>query len=121
MRLPSSLRLKHSRDFARVRSEGTSFPGRFLVLNVLRGARDDSGFQFGIISPRRIGGAVVRNKVRRRLREIIRAHLDRIAGGCHMVVIARWKSPEATLAELEKDWLRLAQKAAILNPSALAR
>jgi ribonuclease P protein component len=110
MRLPSSLRIKQSRDYARVRSEGTSFPGRYLVLSVLRGAIS-SGFQFGLITPKRIGIAVVRNKVRRRLREIVRAHQERIADGCHVVVIARWKSPEAGYADLEKDWLRLAKRA----------
>lgn len=115
MRLPSSLRIKQSRDYSRVRSEGVAFPGRFLVLSVLRGAIS-SGFQFGIISPKRVGIAVVRNKVRRRLREIIRAHQSKIMDGCHLVVIARWKSPEATLADLEKDWLKLAKKAAILKP-----
>jgi ribonuclease P protein component len=115
MRLPSSLRIKQSRDYARVRSEGASFPGRYLVLSVLRGAVS-SGFQFGLITPKRIGGAVVRNKIRRRLREIIRAHQERIAEGCHLVVIARWRSPETTLAGLEKDWLKLAARAGILKP-----
>lgn len=115
MRLPSSLRIKQSRDFARVRSEGVSFPGRYLVLSVLRGAVS-SGFQFGLITPKRLGTAVMRNKIRRRLREIVRAHRAEITDGCFMVVIARWKSPEATLAELDKDWLKLAKKAAILKP-----
>ena len=114
MRLPSSLRIKQSRDYARVRSEGTSFPGRYLVLSVLREAVS-SGFQFGLITPKRIGVAVVRNKVRRRLREIVRAHQERIADGCHVVVIARWKSPEAGYPDLEKDWLRLAKRAEILK------
>ncbi len=117
MRLPSSLRIKQSRDFARVRSEGVSFPGRYLVLSILRGAAS-SGFNFGLITPKRIGVAVVRNKVRRRLREIIRAQQHRIADGCLVVVIARWRSPEATLVGLEKDWLKLASRAGILKPHA---
>lgn len=116
MRLPSSLRIKQSRDFARVRSGGVSFPGRYLVLSVLRGAVSGGGFQFGLITPKRLGTAVMRNKIRRRLREIVRAHRAEIAEGCLMVVIARWKAPKATLAELDKDWLILAKKAAILKP-----
>jgi ribonuclease P protein component len=57
----------------------------------------------------------MRNKIRRRLREVIRAHQDRIVEGCHLVLIARWRSPDADLAELEKDWLRLAKRAEILK------
>ena len=115
MRLPSSLRIKQSRDFARVKGEGATYPGRFLVLSVLRGVSEGS-FKFGLITSGRLGIAVVRNKIRRRLREIIRVHQERIVGGCLVVVIARWKSPDATQAELEKDWLKLAAKAGILKP-----
>lgn len=115
MRLPSSLRIKQSREFARLKSEGASFPGRFLVLSVLKGV-SDGRFKFGLITSGRLGGAVVRNRIRRRLREIIRKHQERIVEGCHVVVIARWKSPDATQVELERDWLKLAAKAGILQP-----
>lgn len=114
MRLPSTLRIKSSRDFARLRSEGKAYPGRYLVLSVLRGAGPEA-FRFGLITSRKVGGAVMRNKIRRRLREVIRAHQTRIASGCHLVVIARWRAPEADLGELEKDWLRLAKRAEILT------
>lgn len=115
MRLPSSLRIKSSRDFARVRSEGTSHPGRFLVLQALRDAAP-GGFKFGLISPRKLGTAVERNRIRRRLREIIRAHRARIVDGAWLVVIARWRAPSAEFSELENEWLRLANRAGILQP-----
>jgi ribonuclease P protein component len=114
MRLPSSFRIKSSRDFAQLRAEGKAYPGRYLVLSVLRGAAP-SGFQFGLITSRKVGGAVMRNKIRRRLREVIRAHQSKIVGGCHLVVIARWRAPDADLGDLEKDWLRLAKRADILK------
>jgi hypothetical protein len=37
-----------------------------------------------------------------------------------MVIIARWRSPQATLEELEKDWLRLARRMNLLKKSAPA-
>jgi ribonuclease P protein component len=119
MRLPSHLRMKHSRDFARVRAEGASHPGRYLVLGVLRDA-SLKHFRFGLITPRKLGIAVVRNKIRRRLREIIRLNQARIADGCYLVTIARWKAPEADYGDLEKDWLRLAKKAGVLLPEEAA-
>lgn len=115
MRLPSHLRMKSSRDFARVRAEGASLPGRYLVLGVLR---DESlkDFRFGLITPGRIGIAVVRNTIRRRLREIVRLNQARIRCGHYLVIIARWRAPEADYGDLEKDWLRLAKKAGVLLP-----
>lgn len=114
MRLPSRLRLKQSGDFARLRSEGRTFGGRALVLSAVR-IDGLCEFGFGLITSKKVGIAVVRNQARRRLREIIRKHLAEFAPGWHWVVIARWKAPQLTLAELEKDFLHLARRAGILR------
>ena len=72
-------------------------------------------FQFGLITGGKLGNAVVRNRIRRLLREIVRAHRAEIAPGWQMVIIARWRAPKATLAELENDWLRLARRMNVLS------
>lgn len=115
MRLPSRLRMKESRDFARMRKEGTSQAGRFFVLAVLR---DESvaDFHFGLITGKKLGNAVTRNRLRRQMREIIRAARPRIKPGYHFVTIARWRAPTAEFAELEQDWVRLAKKQGLLAP-----
>ena len=113
MRLPAHLRLKQSSDFARLRQEGRTHTGRALVLSARR-VESLPHFCFGLITGKKIGGAVTRNTVRRRLREIIRKHQDKLATGWHWVVIARWRSPQLSLAELEKDWLQLARRSGIL-------
>lgn len=115
MRLPSALRMKASREFARVRKEGTSQAGRFLVLSVLKEPSIPE-FHFGLITSRKLGTAVTRNRIRRRLREVIRAQRDSISPGWMFVVIARWRAPEASLEDLRKDWQRLARKAGLLQP-----
>ncbi|MGV3663373.1 MAG: ribonuclease P protein component [Prosthecobacter sp.] len=119
MRLPSTLRLKLARDFAQVKAQGGSQAGKFLVLGVLR---DETlpEFQFGLITGAKLGNAVVRNRIRRLLREIVRAHRAEIAPGWRMVIIARWRAPQATLEELEKDWLRLARRMQLFKPPASA-
>jgi ribonuclease P protein component len=112
--------MKQSRDFARLKREGRSYPGHAMVLSVrpLDPSESDAAapaeFQFGLITTRRIGNAVVRNRVRRRLREIIRHHRHSLLPGFTWVIIARWRAPALTQADLEKDWLRLARKAGIL-------
>ncbi|MBK8093239.1 MAG: ribonuclease P protein component [Verrucomicrobiaceae bacterium] len=75
-------------------------------------------FGFGLVTGRKIGGAVQRNRVRRLLREIIRAHRAEIQPGWHLVTIARWRAPEASYHELESDWLHLAKKLGILRKAA---
>lgn len=113
MRLPSHLRLKRSADFAALRQEGRTFSGRALVLSVRR-VDLLPHFCFGLITGKKIGIAVVRNTVRRRLREIIRQHQADLAPGYHWVVIARWRAPQLDQAALEKEWRHLARKAGLL-------
>lgn len=113
MRLPSRLRLKESRDFARVKEQGRSQAGRFFVLALLREEALPE-FRFGLITSKRLGKAVVRNRVRRQIREIIRAHRAEIAPGWNFVTIARWRAADAAYADMEQDWLRLAKRQGLL-------
>jgi ribonuclease P protein component len=119
MRLPSNLRIKLACDFARVKEQGSSQAGKFLVLGVLR-VETLKEFQFGLITGGKLGNAVVRNRIRRLLREIVRAHRAEVVPGWQMVIIARWRAPKATLAELEQDWLRLARRMQLLKAPASA-
>ena len=118
MRRPSNLRMKLACDFARVKTQGSSQAGKFLVLGALR-VEALKEFQFGLITGGKLGNAVVRNRIRRLLREIVRAHRAEIAPGWQMVIIARWRAPQATLAELENDWLRLARRMNLLTQKKL--
>jgi ribonuclease P protein component len=113
MRLPSRLRLKESRDFARMREQGKSQAGRYLVLAVSR-QEGLSEFKFGIVTGKKLGSAVVRNRLRRQLREVVRAHRAEVAPGFHFVIIPRWRAPTAAFSELEGDWLRLARRQGLL-------
>jgi ribonuclease P protein component len=84
-----------------------------LVLNVL--AVENSGpVRAGFVTSRRLGGAVVRNRVRRRLREIVRQHQRLVCEDLWMVLIARSDAANASYRALEDEWLRLAKRASIL-------
>ena len=112
---PKSRRLTTPAEFERVKRDGTVERGKLLVLNTAR--QSQAGiFRAGFVTSRRVGGAVVRNRVRRRLREIVRKHQHEIVGGVWMVIIARNAAAQATFAELEDAWLRLARRASILAP-----
>ncbi len=99
-----------------MRGEGAAFHGKFMLLSVLREAAP-GGARIGIITSRRVGCAVERNRARRRLREIVRAEHARLLPGAWLVIVARQRAVEAEFAELREEWLRLAQRANVLGPA----
>ena len=70
----------------------------------------------GITVGKKLGGAVVRNRVRRRLREVYRLNEERFIPGWDIVVVARTRSVSADFGKLTDAYLSLAEKAGILCP-----
>jgi ribonuclease P protein component len=114
-RLQKTKRLTLPAEFARVKGQGTTQRGRLLVLGALK-LKDEKSFRAGFVTPKHIGGAVVRNRVRRRLRDIVRTAQLRLGAGLWLVVVARPYAVNATYAQLKDEWLRLAERASILAP-----
>jgi ribonuclease P protein component len=112
---PKTKRLVLPVEFTRVKSEGTTQAGRFLVLGVFA-EKEEKSFRAGFVTSKRIGAAVVRNRVRRRLRDIVRTQQTRLRKGFWIVVVARPASARASYRELKDEWLRLAERASILAP-----
>ena len=107
-------RLRTPAEFRRVRDEaprGWSHP--LLVLYVAPNDLDHT--RVGITVSSRVGKAVVRNKVRRRLREALRARLDRITPGVDLLVVARPASARATWSELNQALDGLLARAAAVR------
>lgn len=103
--------MKRASEFAMVRAEGTSTAGRFLVLNTApapSGTKAES--RFGIITTKRIGNAVMRNRLRRRMREILREHAESLSQGLYVVLVVRVSAARATYHELEADFLHLLRR-----------
>lgn len=75
-----------------------------------------AGNRIGITTGKKLGHAVVRNRVRRRLREIYRLHEDRFAPGWDIVVVARSRCVGADFRKLTHAYLSLAEKAGVLQP-----
>ncbi|GAB4249321.1 MAG: hypothetical protein OHK005_16080 [Candidatus Methylacidiphilales bacterium] len=69
------------------------------------------------IIPKSVGGAVVRNRIRRRLRELYRYVRAQLRPGSATVWIASRTSANATFSELAREFLALCHKARLLNPS----
>lgn len=118
MGLPRQQRLRRTADYIAVRQRGRSWPGRFLILATLEQAPPAGGPLAGFTVTRGVGPAVVRNRVRRRLREIVREFLPRIRQPVMIVTIPRRAAADAEFAELRREWEKLARRAGILPPPA---
>jgi ribonuclease P protein component len=108
-----SRRLTHASEYERVKRDGLVRHGKLLTLSAT--VVENSGLcRVGFVTSRRLGSAVVRNRVRRRLREIVRQHQHDLRQDSWMVLIAKRDAANASYRALEDEWLRLARRASIL-------
>jgi len=112
--LPPSHRLRRSDDIARVRQEGRRWQHPLFVLYVDVQPQDSlSVSRFAFVAARHVGRATTRNRVKRRLREIVRRHLDTIEPGHDCLLVARPALVTAEYAELERVVLALLARAGL--------
>jgi ribonuclease P protein component len=115
-RLLPAHRLTRSRDHARVRGEGVAYRGRTCLLLALAVAGETTRVGF-IASKRGVGGAVQRNRARRRLREIVRRRWARVPPhGYLLVFIASRRTLDAPHQVLASDVETLLAHAGALAP-----
>ena len=110
---PKARRLTHRTEYEHVKRNGITHRGKLLILNAM--TLEDTGlWRAGFVTSGRVGGAVIRNRVRRRLREVVRLHQHELRQGMWFVIIARQEAATATYGALKDEWLRLARRASIL-------
>jgi ribonuclease P protein component len=110
---PKTRRLTHRSEYERVKRNGITQRGKLLMLNAMT-INNSEAWRAGFVTSGRVGGAVVRNRVRRRLREIVRRHQHELRQGIWFVIIARHEAATASYSALEDEWLRLSRRASIL-------
>jgi ribonuclease P protein component len=114
-------RLRETAAFERARRRGRTWGNALLVLNAVRA--DPPLTRCGFVVSRRVGKAVERNRVKRRLREILRRRLPAMVPGWDLVFSARpatASAPYARLAEAIDDLLRRAELLTASAPPAPA-
>src|SRR4051812_28455150 len=112
MRQSAAHRLRAASEFSRVREQGVTRAGKYVIVNVLQ-LPEGGLWRSGIITSRKVGNAVHRNLVRRRLREIIRAAT--LQSGLWVVTVARPSAVRASFEDLRQDWLRTVRRAGALQ------
>lgn len=101
-------RLRKREDFLEAYAVGEKIQGFHLVFYVL--PNNLPCHQLGLTVSRKIGSAVVRNRVKRKLREIFRTNSEVIVEKCNIVMNAKRSAAKASYAELEDDFLRAAKR-----------
>lgn len=109
MKFSSSLKLNHI--FRRLYHTKGVADG-YLVLYARRNRLDCN--RVGLTVSKKLGKAHIRNRTRRRLREIYRLHEDAFRPGWDIVVVARSKAVDAEFEKLTSSYLSLARKAGLL-------
>ena len=114
LRLGRSSRLAQNRDFARVRQKGERLVFGCLIANWNR-LPADAQPRLGVVTSKKIGGAVERSRARRLLRETFRRHQHDLAQPVELVLVARNSIAGKEYAAVEKDYLAVLNRAGLLK------
>lgn len=114
LRMRRRFRVRSRGEFQRVYQEGRSYANRAAVLYALPGGEGAS--RAGFAAGRKLGSAVVRNRVKRRLREAVQLVWGRVRPGAAVIFIARPPAKEMRFDELCAKVAELVQRAGLLAP-----
>ncbi|MGD0576461.1 MAG: ribonuclease P protein component [Candidatus Staskawiczbacteria bacterium] len=112
--LPKINRIKKKKDFEIIFKKGASFKNGLFVLRFVKNNSDKSRFGF-IVSQKVSKKATVRNKIRRRLTEIIKAERKTIKAGTDLVLIAMPGAEKKDFSEIKESLSGLLLKAKIIT------
>ena len=105
--------LKQNHEFQRLYKRGKSAVGSSMVLYCRKNKLGHN--RLGITVSTKLGHAVVRNRARRRLREVYRLNSGRLDQGWDLILVARGRCLSTPWPELNATFLRLAGKLELLN------
>ena len=109
--LRKSFRVKKEKDFNAIFQEGKSVANRKFV--VYRLENSEQHFRVGLSVSKKLGNAVTRNQIKRRIRHVLITHKDQIIENLDFVVIARKGVEEMNYTEIEKNLLHVLKLANI--------
>lgn len=112
-RLDFSVSLKENFEFRRIYARGRSAVSPYMVLYCRKNGRTVN--RLGLTAGKKLGNAVVRNRLRRRLREIYRLNEPKLRPGYDIVIVARHRAIGAEYSALDREFLRLAEKLELMR------
>lgn len=105
--------LRNTRQFGRVYKYGKSYVNNQLVMYVLKNNLDYN--QIGFSVSKKVGKAVVRNKVRRLMKESFRLNAEELKQGYDIIFVARVRLKDSTFNDVEKGMKHLFRKGRMMR------
>lgn len=105
--------IKRNHEFQRLYAKGNQKAAPVIAMYCR--SRQDGVNRLGLTVGKKVGGAVVRNKVRRRIREVYRNHELELRSGLDLVIVARVRAAFSSYEEIEQSFLKLADKLSLLE------
>ncbi len=110
---PKEARLTQNHEYTKVYRAGRRIPSANFLLFFLASPAGHS--RIGLSSGKKVGGAVVRNRVKRRMREIMRKYRTMFAFAADVVVVAHPQAANLTQQQMEGEIVRLLKSARLLS------
>jgi ribonuclease P protein component len=111
--LPSAARLKRRSDFGRVYGRRRSSATDLIVMYVMPGTGVSTRVGFSVSG--KLGGAVIRNRTKRRISEAVRLVLPRITGIWDIVIVAKRNSVEAGFTDIQAAIETLLRRSGVIK------
>ena len=111
--MKAAVTLKENYEFRRLYQKGASAVSPAMVLYCRKNRLGRN--RLGLVSSTKLGHAVVRNRCRRRLREVYRLRTPELKQGYDIILVARTRTAYAPWAELQKQFLKLCRKLDLLE------
>ena len=106
--MDKAVTLKKNHEFRRLYQKGASAAGGALVIYCRKNKLGRN--RLGLTASVKLGGAVVRNRARRRMREVYRLNSPRLCRGYDFILVARGRTLTASWQELNGIFARLCRK-----------
>ncbi len=113
LKMNPAVTVKENYEFRRIYRKGRSAVSPCLVVYCQKNRRGQS--RLGVTVSTKLGHAVVRNRVRRRLREIYRLNREKMPAGYDIIIVARVRAAETPYRKLERHYLRCLSELGLLT------
>jgi len=111
--MDSVQKLKSNREFRRVYDTGKSFANKYVVIFFVKNNLDYN--RVGVSATKKLGNSVLRNRTKRRIKEVYRLNVDRVKRGYDIIFLTRASAKKTNYKEIESAILHILKVSGLLK------